>query len=109
MKPCPICSQPMAARYPSNGGKTRKFCSRSCGGRANAMAIRTRNADLDEVAVIRLISGSLVASTKAERIEAVRVLTARGLSAAVIAKRLHTTPRSVWRYRAEFNRREVAA
>jgi DNA-binding NarL/FixJ family response regulator len=39
----------------------------------------------------------------------VAILTTRGLSAAVIAERLHTTQRSVWRYKAELHRREVAA
>jgi DNA-binding NarL/FixJ family response regulator len=64
---------------------------------------------MDEMAVVRLIDGSPVTSTKAERLEAVRLLIGRGYSTAVVAERLHTTPRSVWRYRAELHRREVAA
>jgi DNA-binding NarL/FixJ family response regulator len=64
---------------------------------------------MDEVAVIRLTTGSPVTSTKAERLEAVRLLIGRGYSTAVVAERLHTTPRSIWRYRAELHRREVAA
>jgi hypothetical protein len=92
----------MSAVHPSNN-KPRRFCSRSCAGRANTARIRTRNADLDEVAVIRLISGSRVASTKAERREATRLLTERGRSASWIAGLLRTTERSVTRYRAELN------
>jgi DNA-binding NarL/FixJ family response regulator len=65
--------------------------------------------EMDEVVVLRLVSGSRVASTKAERLEATRQLTERGYSIVVIASRLHTTPRSVSRYRAELHRREVAA
>ena len=106
MIPCPFCSQPMTARR--NGHKA-TYCSLLCANRANAA---TRIADpgfMDEVAVTRLTSGSPVTSTKAERLEAVRLLIARGCSTTVVAERLHTTTRSVWRYRAELHRREVAA
>jgi len=87
----------------------RTFCSRLCANRANNARIAEANRFLDEVAVIRLTTGSPVTSTKAERLAAVDILTTRGLSAAVIARRLHTTQRSVWRYRAELTRKAVAA
>jgi len=86
----------------------RSFCSRLCANRAKSARITEANRLLDEVAVIRLTTGSPVTSTKAERLEAVRQLIGRGYSTAVVAERLHTTTRSVWRYRAELNRREVA-
>lgn len=108
MIPCPVCSAPMTASHPSNG-RPRQFCSKPCASRANGSVIRTRNADMDEVAVIRLISNSPVTSTKAERREATRQLTSRGRSASWIADHLHITERSVTRYRAELHRREVAA
>jgi hypothetical protein len=104
---CPVCSALMSPTRSHN--KPRAFCSKPCASRANGNVIRTRNADLDEVAVIRLISGSPVASTKAERREATRLLTARGRSASWIAEHVHITERSVTRYRAELHRREVAA
>ena len=97
-------------------GGLRQFCSRSCANRARPYrrrrrsdAINARHAEMDEVAVIRLTTGSPVTSTKAERLEAVRRLIGRGYSTAVVAQRLHTTTRSVWRYRAELTRRAVAA
>ena len=105
---CPVCSAPMTPTRSHN--KPRAFCSKPCASRANGNVIRTRNADLDEVAVIRLISGSPVTSTKAERREATRLLTERGRSAAWIARQLRITPRSVHRLRAELHtRRAVAA
>ena len=107
MIPCLLCHRPIPSTWPT--GRLRKFCSRLCSNRAKAMAINARHAEMDEVAVIRLTTGSPVTSTKAERLEAVRQLIGRGYSTAVVAERLHTTTRSVWRYRAELNRREVAA
>lgn len=104
---CPMCSCDMPAK--TLDGHTRVYCSRYCRDRGCAALTRERNACLDEMAVVRLIQGSPVASTKAERIEAVRTMTARGLSAAVIAQRLHTTRRSVWRYRAELHRKALAS
>ena len=83
--------------------------------RANSGTIKarqannTRHAEMDEVAIVRLISGSPVTSTKAERLEAVRLLVGRGYSTAVVAERLHTTTRSIWRYRAELHRKALAA
>ena len=75
---------------------------------ATGRLMRARDADLDEMAVVRLVSGDRVASTKAERLEAVRVLTSRGYSLFTIALRLHMTDRSVSRYRAELHRKAVA-
>jgi len=106
MTTCPVCSHPMLAirwRHPVH------YCSRRCqyiGSKAVQLA---HQMEMDEVVVLRLVSGSRVASTKAERLEATRQLTERGYSIVVIASRLHTTPRNVSRYRAELHRREVAA
>lgn len=55
---------------------------------------------LDEVAIAEAMAGRRVRLTKAERSEAVRRLTGRGLSAREIGERLHTTGRTVQRWRA---------
>ena len=107
MIPCLLCRRPIPPTWPT--GRLRTFCSRLCANRANVARFAEANRFLDEVAVIRLTTGSPVTSTKAERLEAVRLLVDRGYSTAVVAERLHTTTRSVWRYRAELHRREVAA
>ena len=108
MTSCLACGRPMSTH--DQHGNRPQFCSRPCASRANGNVIRTRNLELDEVAVMRLIAGDPVRSTKAERLEAVRVLTERGQSAAWIAQRLHVTERSVTRHRAELNtRKEIAA
>jgi len=56
--------------------------------------------EVDEVVVDRLCLGYRTTSTKAERIEAVRDMTERGLSASWIAMSLRMTPRTIQRYRA---------
>jgi len=93
--------------HSNRSNRLRIYCSRRCTLAANPP--RDYNGSLDEVAVLRLLDGSPVASTKAERRTAVAVLTARGRSASWIAAHLHITARSVTRYRAELHRREVAA
>lgn len=55
---------------------------------------------IDEIAVAEAIRGRAVHLTPGERAEAVRRLTERGCSAALIAERLHTTERTVTRRRA---------
>ena len=107
MIPCLLCDRPIPPTWPT--GRLRTFCSRLCANRAKSARITEANKFLDEVAVIRLTSGSPVTSTKAERLEAVRRLVGRGYSTRSVAERLHTTTRSVWRYRAELNRKAVAA
>jgi hypothetical protein len=96
---------------PSNPwGHRRICCSRSCGislGNTKRRARSAEVAEVDEVAVMRLIAGDPVTSTKAERLEAVRALTGRGRSAAWIARQLHMTPRSVQRLRAELHLRNA--
>lgn len=58
-------------------------------------------ADIDDLAVEHLVAGSLVGrTTRAERQAAVAALTARGLSARVIAMRLRVTSRTVVRLRS---------
>ena len=103
---CPTCSKPVPASAPTTR-VPRQFCSKPCASRANGAAVHARHASLDEMVVIRLLDGSPVTSTKAERIEAVRVLTARGRAASWIAEFLHITERSVTRYRAELAARTV--
>lgn len=80
------------------------YCCRRCQCIGISAALRAREAEVDEVVVIRLVSGSWVPSTKAERMEAVTQLSARGRSASWTAMVLHVDIRSVWRYRAELNR-----
>lgn len=64
----------------------------------------------DEVVVSRLVAGVPVESTRRERLEAVRMLSARGHSAQWIAGHMRIAERSVTRLRAELiTRREVAA
>ena len=86
-------------------GIARVNCSRACRDEANRHVGRP----VDEMAVVRLLAGSAVVSTRGERIEAVRVLTAQGRSIAWIADYLRTTSRSVERYRHEIQTRKAAA
>lgn len=108
MIPCPVCRRPMPQLH-FQKTRLRQFCSRRCSVTATNSRRSARDAYLDEVAVIRLTTGSPVTSTKAERLEAVRLLIGRGYSTAVVAERLHTTTRSVWRYRAELTNRKAVA
>src|ERR1035437_3321514 len=106
MTTCPICSCPMLAikwRRPT------VYCSRACHCRANAALARAHQAEVDEAAVLRLVSGSRVASTKAERITAVQQMSAHGWSASGIADRLHIGERSVFRYRAALHHAKTGA
>jgi DNA-binding NarL/FixJ family response regulator len=59
-------------------------------------------AEVDEVAVQRLLSGSRVSSTRAERQEAVKALLGH-LSNRLIAQRLHVAQRTVERLRARIS------
>lgn len=94
--------------HSNHSARPRIYCSRRCCLIANPPQIHSR--ELDEVAVERLLAGDLVTSTKAERMEAVRALTARGRSASWIAQQLRIAERSVTRLRAELHtRREIAA
>ncbi|WP_406298086.1 helix-turn-helix domain-containing protein [Embleya sp. NBC_00888] len=74
--------------------------------RARVRADRTQRvrrpvADVDQIAVDRAVAGDPPATmTPAERYEAVRRLTARGLSADRIAEMLHIVARTVQRARA---------
>ena len=62
---------------------------------------RVRRLPIDPVAVERAISGDAIRLTVPERVEVVRQLTARGLSANEIAGQLGVAHRSVTRYRAK--------
>ena len=97
MTHCPDCSAWMSKRL-SHSTRLRLSCGPTC---------PSRNG-VDDVVVARLLDGSPVTSTRGERIEAVRVLTARGRSASWIADYLHTTRRSIERYRAELTNRKQA-
>ena len=97
MTHCPDCSAWMPKRL-AHSTRLRLSCGPTCPGRNG----------VDDVVVVRLLDGSHVVSTKAERLEAVRVLTDRGRSASWIADRLHTTERSIQRYRAEIATRKAA-
>lgn len=57
-------------------------------------------ADVDQAAVQRLLSGSRVRSTRAERQEATVTLTRRGLTAWQIARHLDVSERTIQRLRA---------
>lgn len=72
-----------------------KALSRRSGGRKN----RDSKA-LDEIAIERAMAGDRVHLTPAERVEAARRLSARGLSLAQVADRMNVTKRSVSRHRA---------
>lgn len=62
--------------------------------------LATRRADIDEMAVTRLVDGDMPGHTTAgERWEAVRRLHALGLDDGEIATRVHLAPQSVWRIR----------
>ena len=93
---CPICGQP-ANLWRHH--QLRATCGATCGQIFRAVGCMARNADVDEMAVVRLLEGWVVNSTRSERIEAVRVLTCQGRSIAWIADYLRITTRSVERYR----------
>ena len=63
----------------------------------------------DAVVVDRLMAGIEVEATRAECLEATRLMTARGKSAEDIARALHTTGRTITRYRCELTNRKDAA
>ena len=102
---CPICSIPVP---PTSSPHPRQFCSKPCASRSNSAAVNARHSLIDESAVVRLLDGSPVTSTKAERMEAARILSAHGYTLGDIAARLRTTARSVSRYRAELTKQAVA-
>ena len=91
---CPECHLPMPEKHSS--GRPRFYCSRRC----YVLGHMAAQCEVDEVVVDRLCLGYRTTSTKAERIEAVRDMTERGLSASWIAMSLRMTPRTIQRYRA---------
>lgn len=94
MIPCPQCAQPMEPTHKNH--TLRIFCSRKCSG----SVLRAPKTEVDPISVYRLIHGFPPAVTnKPERIQATAYLTARGYNLKQIAERLHTTPRSISRYR----------
>lgn len=100
MNCCAVCLKPIPPKRHDRPCRPATYCTRHCAAIGVGIWNRARRAEVDDVAVIRLISGSRVASTKAERVAAVAELTARGRSASWIAAALHVAERSVCRYRA---------
>lgn len=60
---------------------------------------KSRDPIVDEIAVERACNGDPVTLTVAERAEAVRLMTAKGMTARQIAERLRMAERTVVRYR----------
>jgi hypothetical protein len=104
MIPCLACGtlMPKVSRWT---GRPRIACKTAC----VAPARRLMQEPVDEVVVDRLCNGGRLPSTRDERIEATRLLTNLGRSASWIALLLHTTPRSITRYRHEIYQLEEAA
>jgi len=103
---CPICTTLMPMR--NDNGRLFVVCSKSC----TIILMRwaqwmEAERGVDEAVVQRLICGSRVDSIKSERLEATRQLLLWGHSSAFIAMQLHTTQRSVDRYRRELLQNEV--
>jgi hypothetical protein len=94
--PCADCGTLRTIRKDSTWKERTGRC-RSCGQAARAQ--RTR-ADIDEMAVARLIAGSPVRSTPAERLQAVAQLSRRRLSCRQISERMGVSRRTVVRLRA---------
>jgi len=88
LAPCLAC--------PNKRRTGRLYCSWAC--YLADRVVKERVAD--SVVIDRLCLGDRTTSTRAERIEAVRILTEKGRSASWIAMLLHTTERSITRYRA---------
>ncbi len=102
---CPTCRQQATVVFstPAPGGITRNC--RSCARRINLAAHRARPADIDEVVVLRLIGGVHVHSTRAERIEATKVIRLLdGAGKTMVANRLHIAVRTAERYLTELNK-----
>lgn len=70
-----------------------------CGQERGVRALREWHASVDEIAVDRLIAGTRVRSTRAERQAAVAYLTRHGMSAREIARRTGMSSRTVQRLR----------
>lgn len=105
--PCSECGAPRAVRGVGQAYFTAALRNR-CRSCATKLAARTQWAnrisgteDYDWVAVERLMAGDQPDRvSRADRLEAVAQLTARGVSVARIAELLHITTRSVERRRA---------
>lgn len=96
--PCPECGTPR----PITDHNCKRAEIRPC--RACFLrALNERQADIDEMAVERLLSGSPVRSTRAERQLAVAYLTERKQPLALIAERLHISRRTAERLRQRSN------
>lgn len=99
---CPICETPRPIRY-STPIDLRRAADRQCLNCYRA----GRYKGVDEVAVQRLLSGSRVQATRAERQAAVTYLVDRRVPNSVIAARIHASQRTVERLRQRM-RQETA-
>lgn len=116
MIPCPLCHIPRQIRSRSEFGVAKGRRCRDCwnssqeaaeSGRCRRAEQLLACAEVDPIAVERMVSGRPPAfTTRAERQEAVTVLTNRGWGAKRIADQIGVTERTVERLRA---RRRVAA
>jgi DNA-binding NarL/FixJ family response regulator len=88
---CPDCGAPKH--------RTSERCL-PCGQAVAVEKLRDYHRQVDDVAVDRLISGSRVRTTRAERQAAVTYLTGHGLSARQIANRTRMSARTVQRLRS---------
>ena len=112
---CPICRRPMPPRL--RDSRPRVTCSRPCAIILRSWALwmicphhsylrarRRRDRverEVDAAVVDRLTCGQHVDSARSERLEATRILSRWGRSAAFIAMQLHVSKRSVERYRRD--------
>lgn len=84
-----------------------RFCSRECAGTqrqhwSEGFGQKYLSEDYDWAAVVRLLDGSPVRSTPAERYRAAVRLFGYGLSNGQIAQRIRCTQRTAERYRARY-------
>jgi predicted nucleic acid-binding Zn ribbon protein len=106
MVTCPVCGRPaQLIRH----HQQRATCGKACGYVISAASHRARNAQVDAMAVERLVTGHPVESTRGERLTATAILVRRGYSQSMIAAMLRVNVRSVARYSAELNLRKDAA
>lgn len=96
MVPCMVCG---TARQLTRYYDPSPRCLR-CALVARSEEMRDRHSQVDEMAVERLLSGSMVQATRAERQAAITYLTGHGLSAREIAERIRVSSRTVQRLRS---------
>jgi hypothetical protein len=103
---CPVCGGEMS---PFRNHRSRTYCGKPCRDVALAAYILARESQVDPVVVDRLVGGQSVTSTRAERVQATKVLLGRGRSYRQVAAALHVTPHTVWRYVVQLRQPRKAA